>query len=208
MYQYLKKAVIFLLPGLFTVPIPLGLLAYQELRAYTASEKIEVVDEVKSLIDILPTLAAEAGELVETESLSEARCDVDEFTWLACGIYFEARNQSVEGQYVVAQVILNRVEDPRWPKTVEAVVRQGEARRNRCQFSFMCDGKAEYIKNVTAWQVATEVATMALEDYYEAGPTTCAHSYHADYVTSEKALKWFANFEVSEKIDDHIFFCD
>jgi len=135
-------------------------------------------------------------------------CGGSELTWLACAVYFEARNQSVEGQYFVAQVILNRAHDPRWPNTIEAVVRQGEERRNRCQFSFMCDGKSEHIKNLAAWRVATEVAIVATEDFHREQQVTCAHSYHADYVTSKPALRWFATLEENEQVGAHIFYCD
>ena len=59
---------------------------------------------------------------------------------LATGIYFEARGESVKGQAAVAQVILNRVRNPAYPKTICGVVYQNENWRNRCQFSFACDG--------------------------------------------------------------------
>ncbi len=198
MYQFIKKVVNFLLPGLVTSIILLSPLIYREVEL----AKLPAPDLVGNLIKSDETVYYQGNQ--ETQM----RCEVDELTWLACGIYFEARNQSVDGQYAVAQVILNRVEDPRWPNTIEAVVRQGEEKRNRCQFSFMCDGKAERIKNEAAWKLALEVATLALEDYYDGGASTCAHSYHANYVTSKPALKWFASLEVSETVGDHTFFCD
>ena len=45
---------------------------------------------------------------------------------LAEALYFEARGESVKGQFAVADVILNRVESPLFPKTVCGVVQQGE----------------------------------------------------------------------------------
>jgi spore germination cell wall hydrolase CwlJ-like protein len=148
-----------------------------------------------------------AGEELQRDALPPL-CGGSELTWLACAVYFEARNQSVEGQYFVAQVILNRAQDPRWPNTIEGVVRQGEERRNRCQFSFMCDGKSEHIRNMAAWRVASHVAVMATEDFYREQQVTCAHSYRADYVTSKPALRWFATLEENEQVGAHIFYCD
>jgi N-acetylmuramoyl-L-alanine amidase len=41
---------------------------------------------------------------------------------LATTLYHEARGEPLDGQLAVAEVILNRVEDPRWPSTVCEVV--------------------------------------------------------------------------------------
>lgn len=174
-------------------------------------------DSIGSLIEAVPeetfTIPDFAGEepvemLPEyTQHAVKARCGGDELLWLACGVYFEARNQSTEGQYWVAQSILNRVQDSRWPNTIEGVVRQGEERKHKCQYSFMCDGKPERIKNQAAWQTAVDIAVAAMEDYYEGGPVTCAHSYRATYVTNQKALTWFATLKRDEQVGTHIFFC-
>lgn len=132
----------------------------------------------------------------------------NELLWLACGVYFEARNQTVRGQHLVAHVILNRVHDRRWPKTIEAVVRQGEKVRDGCQFSFMCDGKPEHITEYGAWLQALRVAQWALNDVQAGHSVTCAHSYHANYVTSKRALRWFATLQREQAEDVHIFYCD
>jgi len=142
------------------------------------------------------------------KSSGTPKCGGNEFMWLVCAVYFEARNQSDEGQYWVAQVILNRVHDRRWPNSIEGVVRQGEEKKNRCQFSFMCDGKVENIKNKTAWLKANDIVVTAMEDFYQDMKVTCAHSYRADYVTSKKALRWFASLKKDEQVDSHIFYCD
>ena len=60
---------------------------------------------------------------------------------LATAIYFEARSESVKGQAAVAQVILNRVRNPAYPKTICKVVYQNDDWINRCQFSFACEGR-------------------------------------------------------------------
>ena len=65
----------------------------------------------------------------------------DEVRCLATNIYWEARNQSIQGMYAVADVTLNRVKDKRWPSTVCEVVKQ--RRKGVCQFSWFCDGKPD-----------------------------------------------------------------
>jgi hypothetical protein len=60
---------------------------------------------------------------------------------LALNVYFEARNEPVEGKVAVAQVVMNRKADPRFPDTICGVVYQGQKRKrdffpikNKCQF--------------------------------------------------------------------------
>ena len=70
---------------------------------------------------------------------------------LALAIYFEARSEPIAGQLAVAQVILNRVVDERYPDTVCEVIMEGPTHpsghpvRHKCQFSFWCDGKPENV---------------------------------------------------------------
>ena len=157
---------------------------------------------VPSFEETLPDLPGDPSLLVEP------RCGKNDLTWLACAVYFEARNQDLPGQYFVALTVLNRVHDSRWPNTIEKVVRQGEERRNRCQYSFMCDGKSEHIKNAEAWVKAVQIAALAIKQHARGRGSTCAHSYHADYVTSERALRWFTSLSKDDRLGDHIFYCD
>ena len=100
---------------------------------------------------------------------------------LAEAVYFEARGEPVEGQAAVAEVVLNRVAEPRYPDDVCAVVAQGTGRRFACQFSYTCDGIPDRIRDPGAWEVARRVARAVLDGaprHLDAGTT----HYHADYV--------------------------
>ena len=63
---------------------------------------------------------------------------------LALNVYHEARDQPFKGQIAVAQVVMNRVHDDRYPDDVCSVVKQGQTYswkpdfpiRDRCQFSW------------------------------------------------------------------------
>ena len=59
---------------------------------------------------------------------------------LTSAIYYEAGQESADGQRAVAQVILNRVRHPAYPSSVCGVVFQGSTRTTGCQFTFTCDG--------------------------------------------------------------------
>jgi spore germination cell wall hydrolase CwlJ-like protein len=80
---------------------------------------------------------------------------------LADAVYYEARGESVAGQAAVAQVVLNRVRHPQFPKTVCGVVFQGVQSAD-CQFSFACDGSMDQPKDRAAWARAEQIAARAL----------------------------------------------
>ena len=77
-------------------------------------------------------------------SATELKC-------LATAIYFEARGEPEHGQIAVAQVVLNRLKNPTYPNTICGVVYQNKTHRNRCQFSFACDGRPERITDMGSW---------------------------------------------------------
>ena len=65
-------------------------------------------------------------------------------TCLALNVYHEARNEPMNGMYAVASVVINRVQDDRWPNNVCAVVKDGYRKDSvKCQFSWYCDGKTD-----------------------------------------------------------------
>ena len=128
---------------------------------------------------------------------------------LALNIYHEARDQPFIGQVAVAQVVMNRVDDPRYPDTVCEVVEQGPTYqwtddfpvRHRCQFSWYCDGKSDKPRDDTAWDqsllIAHGVMAGHLDDFVEG-----ATHYHATYVWPE----WAASKTPVVKINDHAFY--
>ena len=121
---------------------------------------------------------------------------------LASGIYFEARGESVRGQAAVAQVILNRVRNPAYPDTICDVVYQNEDWRNRCQFSFACDGQSNLPQIDRAWETALTVTTLALANDSKPRSVAAATHYHADYVDPY----WSKSMHRLTKIGRHIFY--
>lgn len=104
-----------------------------------------------------------------------------EWDCLTQALYFEARGESISGQMAVAEVILNRVDDRRYPRTICGVIRQGEERRHRCQFSYMCDGKLETVTDGVAWRRMGKIARLML-DGRPRFLTDGATHYHATHV--------------------------
>ena len=128
---------------------------------------------------------------------------------LALNVYHEAKNQSLAGQIAVAEVVMNRVDDPRYPNNVCDVVKQGLTYkwkpsvpiRNQCQFSWYCDGKSDIAKEKDAWQESVSVAKGVYYGYLDAYLEGATH-YHAYYVNPS----WAETKTYITRIDDHIFY--
>ena len=128
---------------------------------------------------------------------------------LALNVYHEARDQPFIGQVAVAQVVMNRVRDDRYPDTTCDVVTQGPTYswaehypvRHRCQFSWYCDGKSDGTPDEGAWQMAIKIAHGVyygnLDDFVEG-----ATHYHATYVLPE----WAESKTRIVQIGEHIFY--
>jgi hypothetical protein len=94
-------------------------------------------------------------------------------------VYYEARGESDKGQAAVAQVVLNRVRHPAFPKTICAVVFQGAGLgKADCQFSFVCDGSMRQRRDEDAWDAAQHVAARALSGATLADIGSATH-FHA-----------------------------
>ncbi|MBZ0215052.1 MAG: cell wall hydrolase [Fimbriimonadaceae bacterium] len=122
---------------------------------------------------------------------------------LAKAVYFEARGESARGQLAVAQVIMNRVAHWFYPNNVCDVVFQNQHRRNKCQFSFACDGRSDRARDRNSWQRAVNIAKQVLsgETVSEEVGTNATH-YHANYVRP----RWIRDMVKIRKIGIHIFY--
>jgi spore germination cell wall hydrolase CwlJ-like protein len=142
---------------------------------------------------------------------------------LAENIYFESRSDSLAGQAAVADVVINRVHDDRYPNTVCDVVRDGPIReswktrndpdlpdnervyypiRNMCQFSWYCDGKKETVNDKKAWIKAQYIAYQMLYADRFRGITEGATHYHAHYVNPN----WARKIQFIDNIGSHKFY--
>ena len=120
---------------------------------------------------------------------------------LASTVYYEAGQESVDGQRAVAQVVLNRVRHPAFPSTVCGVVFQGSTRATGCQFTFTCDGSLYRGAEVAGWRRAYSVAQAALSGAVYA-PVGYATHYHANYVVPY----WAPTLAKNAVVGAHIFY--
>ena len=147
---------------------------------------------------VTPT-SAEDFDLIK--EFPEVRC-------MALNIYYEARGSSLADRAGVADVVLNRVKDNRYPDTICEVVKQGlqdangNMRRNKCQFSWYCDGRADTPQNEDLWVDAQTLAWNVVENGKYRGLTEGATHYHATYVNP----RWASTLQLVGRIGAHIFY--
>jgi spore germination cell wall hydrolase CwlJ-like protein len=156
-------------------------------RAYADTAPQELVIARPEKLEVAPVKVAVALPII-----SEADLDC-----MTENIYFEARNQSVEGQYAVAEVVMNRLAAEEFPKTVCEVIKQKSTKN--CQFSWYCDGLPDVMTDKDAEARARLIARSAL--LLKTNFTNGAKYYHAEYVSP----KWAEDGKVKQ-IQDHIFY--
>jgi len=157
-----------------------------------------------------PALASPSGTLPETLALSPAHAliglnnPVDFNRALTCltqAIYYEAASEPDAGQRAVAQVVLNRLAHPAYPKTVCDVVYQGSERATGCQFTFTCDGALARKPVAWFWRRAESVAQAALKGAVYA-PVGLATHYHTFAVHPV----WADSLNFLDQIGAHRFY--
>ena len=123
---------------------------------------------------------------------------------LALTVYYEARGEIPDGQIAVAETVINRVEDSRWPDSVCGVVTQNRhpTSLHRCQFSFYCDGQPERPGDAIAWQKSQDIAKAVMDGSLSLGVE--ATHYH----TIDTRPVWADSMESLGKIGDHVFYLE
>ncbi len=124
-----------------------------------------------------------------------------EWRCLAEALYFEARGETVKGQFAVAEVILNRVESGRFPNSICGVINQGTGRKYACQFTYTCDGIPERIHEPGAWERVGKVAKAMLSGAPRKLTKGATH-YH----TTAVRPAWSRKYERTAKIGVHLFY--
>lgn len=168
--------------------------------ALTSAERTALA--MGSIQDAKASKSAETSEIAYTlEWLNAQPAATGDAEWecLKTALYFEARGESIEGQFAVAEVILNRVDSVRYPNTVCGVVQQGGARS--CQFSFNCDGKAEAMVDPEAEAISGRIARVML-DGAPRNLTDGAMYFH----TLGVKPSWSKRFEKTASIGAHLFY--
>ncbi|WP_238366964.1 cell wall hydrolase [Mesobacterium pallidum] len=125
----------------------------------------------------------------------------DQWACLAQALYFEARGETVKGQFAVAEVILNRVDSAQFPNSVCGVIHQGTGKKYACQFTYTCDGLKETIAEPAAYKRVGKVAQIMLDGAPR--PLTNGATY---YHTKSVKPRWSRLFTRTATIGVHHFY--
>ncbi|MCP5036938.1 MAG: cell wall hydrolase [Rhodobacteraceae bacterium] len=120
---------------------------------------------------------------------------------LSEALYFEARGETIRGQFAVAEVILNRVDSSEFPNSVCGVINQGTGRRFQCQFTYTCDGQSETVSDHATFINVGKVAR-AMLDGATRSLTQGATFYHSTAVSP----RWAKRFVQTASIGVHLFY--
>jgi len=163
------------------------------------------------LVLFLYTLALTTSKEPVAATLTVQECSTSPTHWtcdkqlkvLTEAIYFESRNEYWTGQEAVGHVIINRTNHPEFPKTIEEVVYEDADKFNKCQFSYMCDGKSETIRDYASWE---HCVVSAKRVYYgEAKDNTGGAIFYINPKVSTNQA-FFKTLTPTKKIGDHTFY--
>lgn len=163
--------------------------------AFVANEVVQPVAE--PVVEAVVDASGEASSLRELVSSMDQEATLSEqLRCLAGAVYFESRGEPLNGQLAVAEVVINRAQDNRWPASYCGVVYQ------RAQFSFVRGGKMPAINTSSAtWRRAKAVAKIAHDNLWQTDANEAVY-FHAKYVRP----KWSRTKTRVTQIDTHVFY--
>jgi spore germination cell wall hydrolase CwlJ-like protein len=186
-----KFSTLLSIPGLGTPPIP------EPLRFRDVAPQDAVAINAAIPVSDTPNPAARAFRVDFATPGDRARA----LDCLTAAIYYEAAIEPTDGQRAVAQIVLNRVRHPAFPKSVCGVVFQGSDRSTGCQFTFTCDGALLRTPSAAGWARARVVADEALAGKIFA-PVGWSTHYHTNWVVPY----WSATLVKAAIVGSHIFY--
>ncbi|MDQ2092016.1 cell wall hydrolase [Marimonas arenosa] len=175
----------------FGLAIPAG--ADTSVKQLVSKEKRALGSIPAEQLDALMQRPTSAGPISYSRNWIAAQPKATGGAQWAClteALYFEARGESVKGQFAVAEVILNRVDSQLFPNSVCSVIKQGTGRKYACQFTYTCDGHKEVIREKAAYERVSKVARLMLDGAPRA-LTKGATYYHTKAVRPSWSRKFY-----------------
>ncbi len=227
---------IYLLPAalLFaalTILLPKQIMAQQLtdelLSAYVAKKKLHLAKaekETQILFDVNNWSSQSLSDSLNSRKLAawirnnfsptkeKIKFAAKERQCLAKAIYHEARGEPEEGQWAVANIILNRVASPYYPSTICGVVYQNaNGKKFSCQFTFACDGKSDdggignRIVRVS-WVRSNLIAHAAYREFIKGNRPDILPDSALFYHTKAVSPNWAQVYKIVATIGNHIFY--
>ena len=183
------------------------------LGSNTPSQSHHFVPQVATKTTFILNSSTPSFENLNIPSLQQMKPSEEEVQCLGRNIYFEAAVESTAGKVAVAYVTLNRVSSAFYPNTICEVVKQGKHYssgfpvRDRCQFSWYCDGKGDVPRPGSLWEESQRVAKIMIQRHLNSqllDITDGSTHYHANWM--EEYPRWSHQRKKLVSIDQHIFY--
>ncbi len=175
-----------------------------EARLSVLTAPLQVVapqTETEQLVQVALVAPAALVPAVAPQPVTPAPSGGAEWQCLTEALYFEARGETRQGMYAVAEVILNRRDSGDYPNSVCGVVHQGTGAQYACQFTYTCDGQSDAVRERGAWNVVGQVAAQMLGG---APRTLTGGATH--YHTRGVSPSWARRFPQTAAIGAHLFY--
>ncbi|RUT30286.1 cell wall hydrolase [Arsenicitalea aurantiaca] len=186
-----------------TETVLLGYIARQRNMALEAIEHVDVSGAPALTQAVLSDYAR--SDFKPTRKKVELAAD--EKLCLTQAIYHEARGETEDGQWAVANVIINRAFSRKYPSTICGVVFQNADKgRYRCQFTFACDGRSDMGNEKSAWRRSAQMAERAYADFVRGSRPDVVPDSTLYYHTTAVAPSWSRSFRRVATIGSHIFY--
>ena len=170
-------------------------------------KKFNTITVILAALTVIYTAPTLSSEFINATTSKQVSADFNkQVDCLAKNIYYESAHESYEGKLAVAQVTMNRVNSPQYPKDICSVVYQKTTDQNLrtiCQFSWTCMVKELVVKDKYAWEESVMIAKRALTEpfLHDTIAESNALYYHAVYVKPG-----WNKTKVVKQIGNHIFY--
>lgn len=161
-------------------------------------ERLSALPETRRFEKTTPTPVQFSREWLDSLPKAKGR---NSWTCLSEALYFEARGETIEGQFAVAEVIMNRVDSASYPNTVCGVINQGTGKKYQCQFTYTCDGHEEVVHNKVAFGRVAKIARLMIDGAARTLTKGATH-YHTKAVNP----RWASTFPRTATIGVHHFY--
>jgi len=183
------------------------LLGYIERTRSTSNLALDAIDSIADKPALNDDVLASYARDGFVPTVKKVKLSNSEKLCLTQAIYHEARGESSEGQWAVANVVINRAMSHKFPPTLCGVVFQNaDQGYHRCQFTFACDGKSDMGTERAAWLKATKMAQVAYNEFRQGETPGVVPNSTLYYHTTSVNPDWSDRFKHVATIGAHEFY--
>ena len=183
------------------------LLGYIERTRAVSTPALDAIDSIAEAPSLSDDVLQKYAQKGFVPTVKKVKISASERLCLTQAIYHEARGESQEGQWAVANVIINRAMSHKFPTTLCGVVFQNaDQGQFHCQFTFACDGKSDMGTEHGAWNKAQKMAQVAYNEFQKGERPGVVPNSALYYHTTTVNPGWSDKFKRVATIGAHMFY--